>query len=167
MAEDGDDDKEDVYKNWRPQKQDTDFAAHAGQAEKEVQEKLGFNLLNSKEIRGSHGLEAKGFLTPDALRVIGIGNYTRLCRRSGKVVEEAQDAATSIRKPCGRRARRTFSMSTVWTARTGIAAIGPSGCKHAAGGACVRVRQPLVPAGHALRNNAGAAGSAFVPGSVC
>ncbi len=26
------------------------------------------------------------------------------------------------------------------------------------------MRQPLVPAGHALRNDAGAAGSAFVPG---
>jgi hypothetical protein len=85
------DDEEDVYKNWRPPNQDTDFAAHAGQAEKAVLQKLGFNLmLNSKEIGGSHGLDAKGFLTPDALRAIGIGNYTRLWRRSGKVAEEAR-----------------------------------------------------------------------------
>ena len=45
MAEDGDDDEEDVYKNWRPPKQNTDFALHAGQSEKAVLLKLGFNLM--------------------------------------------------------------------------------------------------------------------------
>jgi hypothetical protein len=110
MAEDGDDDEEDVYKNWRPPKQDTDFAAHAGQAEKAVLQKLGFNLmLNSKEIGGSHGLDAKGFLTPDALRAIGIGNYTRLWRRSGKVAEEARKMLR--REKCSAAARKQVRLA--------------------------------------------------------
>ena len=86
-AED-DDDEEDVYKNWRPPNKDTDFAAHAGQAEKSVLQRLNFNLLlNGKEIGGSHGLNAKGFLTQGALQAIGIDSYTRLLGNAGKVVE--------------------------------------------------------------------------------
>jgi hypothetical protein len=106
MAENGDDDEEDVflYKNWRPSKQDMDFAAHAGQAEKAVLQKLGFNLmLKRQEIGGSLGLDAKGFLTPDALGAMGIGNYTRLWRQSGNVVEVARKMVR--RKKCS--ARRT------------------------------------------------------------
>ena len=110
MAEDGDDDEEDVYKNWRPPKQNTDFALHAGQSEKAVLLKLGFNLmLNSKEIGGSHGLDAKGFLTPDALRAIGIGNYTRLWRRSGKVAEEARKMLR--REKCSAAARKQVRLA--------------------------------------------------------
>ena len=78
-------------RNWRPPNKDTDFAAHAGQAEKSVLHRLNFNLLlNGKEIGGSHGLDRKGFLTQEALQAIGIGNYARLWRTSGKVVEEAR-----------------------------------------------------------------------------
>eukprot|EP00802_Teleaulax_amphioxeia_P001956 Tamp_01958.p1 GENE.Tamp_01958~~Tamp_01958.p1 ORF type:complete len:1448 (+),score=382.62 Tamp_01958:367-4344(+) len=91
MAADEDEDEDDVYKNWRPPNKDTDFAAHAGQAEKAALKRLNFNLrLNGREIGGSHGLDRKGFLTQEALQAIGIGNYTRLWRTSGKVVEEAR-----------------------------------------------------------------------------
>jgi hypothetical protein len=112
------DDEEDVYKNWRPPNQDTDFAAHAGQAEKAVLQKLGFNLLlsgmeigvlNGKEIGGSHGLDAQGFLTPDALRAIGIGNYTRLWRRSGKAVEEARKML--LHEKCSAAAREQVRLA--------------------------------------------------------
>jgi hypothetical protein len=112
------DDEEDVYKNWRPPKQDTDFAAHAGQAEKAVLQKLGFNLLlsgkeigvlNGKEIGGSHGLDAQGFLTPDALRAIGIGNYTRLWRKSGKAVEEARKML--LHEKCSAAAREQVRLA--------------------------------------------------------
>jgi hypothetical protein len=93
-AEEDEEDEEDVYKNWRPPNKDTDFAAHAGQAEKKVLQRLNFDLrLNgrAREIGSGnppHGLDAKGYLTQDTLRHLGIGNYTRLWRRSGTVVEE-------------------------------------------------------------------------------
>jgi len=93
-AEEDEEDEEDVYKNWRPPNKDTDFAGHAGQAEKKVLQRLNFDLrLNGREIGSGnppHGLDAKGYLTQDALRHLGIGNYTRLWRRSGTVVEEAR-----------------------------------------------------------------------------
>ena len=97
-AEEDEEDEENVYKNWRPPNKDTDFAAHAGQAEKKVLQRLNFDLrLDGREIgmtigsgKPPHGLDAKGYLTQDALRHLGIGNYTRLWRRSGKVVEEAR-----------------------------------------------------------------------------
>jgi len=96
--------EEDVYKNWRPPQKATDFAAHAGQAEKAALKRLKFNLLlrDGREIGSSHGLDGKGYLTPDALHALGIGNYTHLWRkterrqrRPGKVVEEARKMLSS------------------------------------------------------------------------
>ena len=74
-------------------------------------QRLNFNLLlNGKEIGGSHGLDAKGFLTQGALQAIGIGSYTRLWCKAGKVVEEARkllrreqhsaDAREQVRLAC-------------------------------------------------------------------
>ena len=88
-----DDDEEDVYKNWRPPNKDTDFAAHAGQAEHKVLQQLNFNMiLDGKEISVSgHGLDHKGFLTPKALRAVAVhGSYTDLWRRCGGVKTEAE-----------------------------------------------------------------------------
>ena len=104
------DDEEDVYKNWRPPCKDTDFAAHAGQAEKSVLHRLNFNLLlNGKEIGGSHGLDAQGFLTQGALQAIGIGSYTRLWRKAGKVVEEARKLLR--RENCSAGARKQVRLA--------------------------------------------------------
>jgi hypothetical protein len=85
---------EDIEKNWRRPRQDTDFAAHAGRVEKAALKRLNFNLLlHGREIGPSHGLDDKGMMTPDALRAIGIQKYQDLwCTQhaAGKVVEEAQ-----------------------------------------------------------------------------
>ena len=82
-------------KNWRRPKQDTDFAAHAGRAEKAALQRLGFNLLlDGREIGASHGIDAKGRMTPDALRAVGIRRYQDLwCTDygAGKVVEKAEE----------------------------------------------------------------------------
>jgi GTPase SAR1 family protein len=86
-----DDDEEDVYKNWRPPNKDTDFAARAGQAEKEVLQRLEFNLLlDGREIGDfMHGLDGRCFLTKSALSALGIDDYSDLWGESGKVVEKA------------------------------------------------------------------------------
>jgi hypothetical protein len=51
-------DEEEPIRNWRPPQQDTDFAAHAGQAEKRVLQQLEFNLLlDGREIGSTSGLK--------------------------------------------------------------------------------------------------------------
>ena len=51
-------DEEEPIRNWRPPQQDTDFAAHAGQAEKMVLQRLEFNLLlDGREIGSTSGFK--------------------------------------------------------------------------------------------------------------
>jgi len=65
-------------------------------------QRLGFNLLlDGREIGASHGLDAKGMMTPDALRTVGIAKYQELwCTNSrvGKVVEKAEEGEFTWRK---------------------------------------------------------------------
>ena len=85
-------DEEEPTRNWRPPQQDTDFAAHAGQAEKIVLQRLEFNLLlDGREIGDfMHGLDGRCFLTKSALSALGIDDYSDLWGESGKVVEKAR-----------------------------------------------------------------------------
>jgi len=68
-----------------------------GRAEKAALQRLGFNLLlDGTEIGASqHGLDAKGMMTPAALRAVGISKYQDLWRKpphqAGKVVEKARE----------------------------------------------------------------------------
>ena len=78
-------------RNWRRPKDETDFAALAGQAEKEVLRALEFNLLlDGREIGDSHGLNGRGFLTKPALSALGIDDYSDLWGESGKVVKASE-----------------------------------------------------------------------------
>ena len=94
-----DEEEEDIEKNWRRPKQDTDFAAHAGRVEKAALKRFNFSLLlHGREIGPSHGLDGRGMMTPDALRAVGIGKYQDLwCTqgRAGKVLEKAQELLRS------------------------------------------------------------------------
>jgi hypothetical protein len=62
-------------RGWEPPKFETDFAKCAGLVEKEVLRTLNFSLLlEGQEIGGEnrHGLTEQGFLTPDALKALGV-----------------------------------------------------------------------------------------------
>ena len=105
-------------RNWLDPEKPTDFAQHAGQAEKAALQELGFNLdLKGKkigeEIGGGlrHGLTPRGFLTRDALIALGVTTlqYSDLFGAVGNVATTAiqllQSKDASDRRLRVRRAR--------------------------------------------------------------
>ncbi len=86
-----DDDEEDVYKNWRPPNNDTDFAAHAGQAEKKVLQRLNFNLLLDDRLASSYtGSIIKACLSRRKPCVLSLSTGPTRTYGGGRVKTEAE-----------------------------------------------------------------------------
>ena len=72
-----------------PPRDREDFGALAGQQELLALEQLGFD---TRRIRDQSGLDARGFVTPDVLRLWGVANYSHMWGSDGRVVQAAAAA---------------------------------------------------------------------------
>ena len=81
-------------RNWRKPQSDTDYAAKAGQDEKEALKALGFNMmLDGKEIGVKNGVTDEGLIEERALKSMGLptgSKYTKLWRKDGWALEKAR-----------------------------------------------------------------------------
>ena len=76
-------------RNMAPPRDREDFGALAGQQELLALEQLGFD---TRRIRDQSGLDARGFATPDVLRLWGVANYSHMWGSDGRVVQAAAAA---------------------------------------------------------------------------
>jgi hypothetical protein len=86
---------DEIDRNWREPKDENDFAAWAGQTEKKVLEQLGFNC---KPTNPGNGIEPNGWLTEDALEILGVKKYSQLWGNNGRVVKSVKQM---LKSPAG------------------------------------------------------------------
>ena len=80
-------------KNWRLPKSDSNYAALAGEAERECMEALGFPMsIDRRPIAVGNGIARNGFIKDRVLTQWGVKQYGKgIWRRAGKAVQHADD----------------------------------------------------------------------------